>query len=567
MAAPNLPALPLRDLVQGSRFASLDLLEQYYRGTVYDGRKFDWDGYYRGFGAAAAIEPGYYVPLKHRRPSARYDIGKVVVRRLTSFVLGESNAPNINVPGDEEAEDYVRELARVSNLWSKLKLARNLGGSCGTACVSWSIKRGRPRIRVHNPKHVCVLRWADEDDLRPAEVLKAYSYEERREQADGTVKTVTLWRVRVWTEEVERVYEPIPDEVQKEPGGLWRSWPSIEVRHGFGFCPFYWVQNQPEEEDYDGACDFDGACDLIDELNCVLSQTTKGTKANVDPTLVVREDPVKMAQVNQSRTVHKGSGNAIFAQGGAEYLQLSPASVDAGLKSASDLERRILDMCGVVKPDAEKLSGAAQSGKALEILYAPMLATCDTLREQYGDHCAVPILLDMLRVARKLATAEPTLNEQGELERPVFVLAPRIERVENHEDEDESEDGDDEEEGDELPIFVEVKRTPGKSESLELVWPPYFAPTWADRQSAVTAAQLANGGKPVISQRTSVAAVSGLFGVVDVDEELAAIRHDAHEAMEMAREAMGGDGSGGLLTEDEPEDDGADDEPAADDEA
>lgn len=557
MVDPRLPNVPLRSLVEGGRFSAMDRAEQYYRGTVYDGRAFEWDGSYRGFGVAVYVEPGYAPPLKARRPCARFDVAKVIVNRLTAFVLGETNHPTVSVPGDPDAEDYVRELARASNLWSKLKLARTKGGYSGTACLSWAIKRGVPFVRVHESKHVHVLRWADEDELRPAEVLKAYAYEVDEPTPEGGTKKVTLWRCHVWTEELERIYEPIPDEVQK--AGRWASWPHRDVMHGFGFCPFYWIQNQPEDG-LDGCGDFAGAEDLIDELNNVLSQTSKGTRSNVDPTTVVREDPVKMAQVNPDGVLRKGSGNVIYATNGAEYLELSGSAVDSGLKMSDDLERRIHDVCGVVKVDAEKLSGAAQSGKALEILYAPMLATCDTLREQYGDHGAIPMLLDMLRVARRLASAAPLFDEvTGEFVRPVIVLPPRIERVEPEESDEEGDGGEDE--SDDVPVWIEVERNPGRSETLELVWPPYFAPTWADKTAAVSAAQTANGGKPVISQRTSVAAVGTLFGVVDVDDELEAIHEESERALEQAQRAIGGgfaDGATGAPPEDEDDEEGGD---------
>lgn len=521
------PRLPLRDLCEGERFERLDKLEAYYRGTCYDGRAYDWDGCFRGYGNDAPIAPGWYVPLAHRRPSARYDLGKVVTRALTSFVFGEGRHPTVDVAGDLEAEDFVRELVRESKLFVRMAEARNLGGAEGTAVLSWCVRDGRPRVSVQNAKHCKVLAWADEDELRPAAVLRAYSYEEPvYDPASKTTKRKTFWCVRFWNEQIERVYEPIPDDVAKEP--FWPSWPSTETVHGFGFCPVYWIQNQPNAEDYDGDSDFEGALDLIDELNAVLSQATRGTKANTDPTLVVREDPVKMAQINKSGTLRKGSGAVIYATGGADYLELSGTAVESALATVKDLETRVLAICGVLRPDPEKLSGAAQSGKALEILYAPMLAVCSILRDQYADQGILPILRDMLRVARRWATSEPTLDPEGNPYRVGFTLDPRVEALPAGDT-----PGD-------VPVFVELERRPGTSEALSLTWPAYFAPTWADKSAAITAAKAANGDKPVLSQRTSIEVVGPMLGVVDVDEELERIHEDQEEALKRAREAMGG---------------------------
>jgi hypothetical protein len=549
MLAAYVPPLPLRRLFEDDRFVCLDKLEQYYRGTQYDGRPYDWSGAFRGFGdtLAGAVMPGYYVPLAQRRPSARFDIGKVIVQRLSSFLFGESLRPSIVVAGDPDAEDYVRELARVSNLWARLRQARNKGGTCGTAVLSWSLKNGKPTIAVQNPKHVRVLSWSDEDELRPRVVLKAYSYCDELLDAESKAATVR-WSIRLWTDEIEARWRDVPNELAES--GAWRDLPpSIVVRHGFGFCPVYWIQNQPEEEDHDGTGDFEGAEDLIDEMNATLSQTTRGTKANVDPTLVIHDDAVAPGRNDSGKVVQKGSGNVIWSKGGAEYLELSGQAVDAGLKTFAELERLICDQCGVVRTSAEKLSGAAQSARALEILYAPTLATAATLREQYGEHGAIPILLDMLRVARKLESAEPRLDAEGRSYVEKIILDPRLERVEDEAEGDE--DGEDDDDG--VPVMVEVERTPGTSEAIVLSWPPYFAPTWSDRKEAVAAAKEANGGKPVISHRTSVALVASLFGIADVDEELAQIEREQAAAVELAREAFGGDPTGAAAFGNEPD--------------
>ena len=556
LLARYVPAVPLRRLLETDRFVVLDKLERYHRGTQYDGRPYDWNGAFRGFGdeIAGTVLPGYYVPLAQRRPCARFDVGRVITRRLSAFLFGETVLPAINVPGDAEAEDYARALAKACGLWSKLREARDNGGACGTAILSWSIKRGLPSVALHKAKHVRVLSWADEDELRPEVVLKAYAYEEPVIGQDGKTRDVVRWSIRLWTPEVEARWRGVPDELAES--GAWRDVPpTVEVRHGFGFCPVYWIQNQPEEDDHDGYADAEGAEDLIDELNATLSQSVRGTKANVDPTLVIHRDEISPGRNDTDKVVSKGTGNVIWSKDGAEYLELSGTAVDAGLRTVDELERMVCDVCGVVRTSAEKLSGAAQSARALEILYAPTLATAGVLREQYGSRGALPILVDMLRVARTLASSEPFVGPDGQSYRRGFVLPPRLERV------DTEGDGEDEDEGaEDVPVMVEVERTPGTSEALEIVWPPYFAPTWADRKEAVAAAKEANGGKAVISHRTSVAAVAGLFGVVDVDEELAAIDREAEEAAERAREAFGGDPTAGA-------DFGGEDEAVDEDEA
>jgi hypothetical protein len=172
--------------------------------------------------------------------------------------------------------------------------------------------------------------------------------------------------------------------------------------------------------------------------------------------------------------------------------------------------------------DPEKLAGAAQSAKALEILYQPMLANCDKLREQYGEHGVKAMLRDMLRVARMFEDMPPVVLADGTTVQSRVILPPRVEH-----DEDTDED-----------TVTMVERTPGESENIALNWRPYFAPTWDDIVKATTGMKNANGGKATVSQRTSVQAIAPLVGVEDIDAEMARIKEEEAESMQQAQDAF-----------------------------
>lgn len=507
-ANPVFPRSPLPILCESDRFVSMDRSEAYFRGRQDMGKSYDWNGMLVAYGNEMPVDPGYFVPYSKRKPNSRYDVGKLVVRRLTSMVFGSGRFPEIRVEGDEDAEDYVRTLATVSRLPTRMAEARDLGGATGTACLSWGFVKGIPRVQVHNPKHVLVMEWDDEDELRPKSVMKAFAYHKREYNHETKkIEKRTYWRVRWWDQHREYTWRAIPMEIAQTPN--WADYgPPIEVVHNYGFVPFYWIQNRPCSSDYDGESDFDGQEDTIDQINQLVSATTKGTVANVDPTLVVHMN-------NEQGSIRKGSDNAIFSPNGAEYLELKGTAVMAAERQIDRLIKGVLDTSGVVLADPDKLSGAAQSARALEILYAPMLANCDVLREQYGDHAVLPILLDMLRVSRTMQ--DPVTDPKtGMVTRSLVVLPPRMEKMD---------------EGDETKE-VAVERVPGESEQISLNWRPYFSPTWADINAAVGAAKNANGGKPVISQRTSTQSIAPMFGVKDVDAEMDAMEHEAEEAVE-----------------------------------
>lgn len=524
-----LDGVRLVDFAETERFRIMDRMESFFRKTQYASKMYDWDGRFMGYGDESPVKPGYVVPYSQRRPAARYDLAVVIVRRLTSMLFGTDRFPEINVVGDEEAEDYLRTLITVARLPMRMVEARDLGGAVGTSCLSFAFVSGRPRVEVHNAKHCTVLRWADESERRPAEVIKTYAY--TRQVWDPQAKRIrdtTFYYARYWSETEEIVWEPIPKRIAEMP--TWTRAPSRRVRHDFGFCPFYWIQNIADSAEPDGEGDYEGLEDKFTEVDQLLSAASKGTKANVDPTLVIKMDPV-----HNNGNVRKGSENAIFSAGGAEYLELKGQATKAAIDMLERIRLYALDAASVVLADPDKLSGAAQSAQALRILYAPMLARCDLYREQYGEFGIKPIARDMLRAARMILQRPPMLDASGQEVRETIVLPPKVV------------DG------------ALVERKPGEGETVELSWNPYFSPTWEDISKAVTATQTASGGKALISQRTATTAVSTLFNVHDVDAEIESISDEAEEAAEAAMRAMSGEGRGPrvpLATDpEEPEDD------------
>lgn len=515
---PALARLRLTELCRGQRFHTLDRLDQYADCRQYDHLVHDWDGNRIGLTGEQPVFPGYYVLMDRRRPNVRYNLGKLIITRLTAMALGEESWPEVTVPGDPEAEDYVKALAEASMLQQRVQEARNRGGASGTAVLSFAFLDGKPRVRSHEAKHMHPLRWADRDEHVLAEVLKAYRYP-RTVFVDGKPVVRDFYFARYWDEEQETVWDPIPQEYAQD--GTWsHRVRSYTVRHGYGECPVYWCQNLADSEREDGQSDIDGLDSTFDKINHLLSSTTKGTIANVDPTLVVKDDPGKNPGV-----VQKGSGQAIFSKGGAEYLELQGTSVSAAKELAQELVRYCLNTAGVVIGDPEKMGGKAQSAQALKMLYLPMCNQCDLLRVQYGG-LVTQVLRGMLRAARLIGSMEPgpvqtTADGIRMQSRPAVILPPRIEKVDKP---------DPKGEGHSVSEEVEQERTPGESEHIELKWPPYFQPSQTDVQAMVEAATKAKGN--TISQRTAIKYTAPVFGVTDIDKEQAEIDVERAQAVE-----------------------------------
>lgn len=510
--------IPLSDFTSSNRRHLLDRYEAYFRGCQDDGKMYDWNGAIMGFEAAGDIAPGWDVPYKKRKPCARYDVGRIIIERITSLLFGVEHFPEILVPGDPDAEDYVRELARQAKLPTRMIESRDLGGAVGAVGYSFGFVRGKPRVEVHNAKHLEVLRWADEHERTIGAVLKTYAYERRiYDPGAGKLKDAVYYYARYWDENIEIVWEPIPEAVAKTPN--WRYWPSKTITHNYGFTPCYWVQNVPDSTEPEGYSDIDGVCDNLDEINQLMSSGSTAVKANNDPTLVIKMDPGQ-----NPGNVRKGQGHALFSSGGADYLTLGADAIAACEQMLDRLKQATLDTAGVVLLDPKDHAGTAASGSAIRLRFAPMLATCDIRREQYGSGAIVPLLTGMLRAAKIIGSrpGREIRNEQGEvaeLRRDAVILPPRV--VPN----------------DDGTVRV-TERNPGVLEDIELKWNPYFPPSWEEISQAVTATTAANGNKPLISQRTATASVQSLFGVVNVDQEVEAMKGEAEEALEQAQRAM-----------------------------
>lgn len=498
-------------MCEEERSSNLAFLSAYYYGTQYSHLKFTWDGHHDGHGDAD-IKPGWHVPLSRRKPSVRVDLPRMIVSRLTAMMIGEDGWPEMRVEGDAEAEDYVSALSRESKLQSKFNELRDRGGSCGTAVASFSFINGKPRVSVHDAAHMNVLEWADRYDYRPARVLEVYPFQ-KTVIVEGRPKKKTYYYARYWDLNSETVWEPIPEEDAK--AGTWVNLPSQTVEHNYENCPVYWCQNRPNSMERDGYSDYYNLTDDFDGINRLMSATVKGTIANVDPTLVILDDPS-----NNPGNIRKGSENAIFAKGGAKYLELSGNSITTSIELVKKMQQAALDASSVMIADIEYISARAQSAAALRMVYQPMLSQCDILRIQYGEFI-LQILGGLLSAAKKIEGSAPgpveSINGQLVQQKATVKLAPRVEYKE-------SESG-------RREISGTKERAPGTSEFITLHWPVYFKPTHQDLQMTVEGVTTAID--KTISQRSAVKATANMFGIVDVDQELKDIEADKERDVEL----------------------------------
>jgi hypothetical protein len=508
-----LAGLRLDLFCSSQRYSQLDLADAYIRGSQYAKRRYDWDAAFVGYEGDASIQAQYYVPMGARRPAVRRDLPKLIVSRLTAMAFGKEQWPELKIPGDADAEDYAKALCEEACIPERFIEARDKGGASGVVCFSFGFVDGKPKVRVHEGKYCRVLRWVDRDEYLVGAALKVYRYEQA-EIIEGKIKQVPYYSVRYWDEDCEIVWNPVPERLARD--GTWvATVKSFEARHNYGQCPFFWCQNLPDSEREDGISDFDGMLHRFDQINYLASATQKGTIANVDPTLVIKDD-----QSANSGVVRKGSENAIYSKGGAAYLELEGTAVKAGSDWCERLENWCLDEACVVMPTAATQVAKEQSGEAIKLRFMPMAAQCDKLRGQYGATLK-RLLVAMLEASRRILSQPPgpivTTADGRRVQAVATVsLPPRYE-------ESTGTDG--------KPVVAKIERKPGTSSDLQLNWRSYFPPTPTDIQAMVTSATAAKG--QLIAQKTAIQYTAQVFGVKDPDQESAEIDAEREATVEL----------------------------------
>lgn len=485
------------------RFKQLDRYEAHYRCTQYQHLDMDWSGLPAD--ATETVSPSVMVPrgfeqpmlglnARAKRPTAPYHLCRAIVDRFTGLLFSEGRKPDIVVENDPATEDLLRTAMHQARFWPAMRQARTVGGSVGSVCVTAHLREGKFALEVHNGKHLHVL-WKDRRSFKPRAILKQYVVE--REQTMGNSETgamenrpVKFLVRRIITETEDIVFKP----AELRDGDVPQMEVADSVQHNLGFFPGVWIQNLPVLEEDDGDPDCQGAWQTFDTIDRLIAQANKGALLNMDPTLVLKVDP-KVIELGGG--VRKGSDNSINTGigGGAEYLEINGAGIQVALAIIERLKQNSLDMTSCVLVDPEVISGAAQSAKAIEYLYAPMLEKADILRSQYGDLGIVPlceILIKMVEWAQGQG-----LDVDLPLKTQKFVPGPGAHPGAR-------------------PVTQSTQHQLGSGGHVKLVWGPYFTATEQDKQLAVNtllaAAGMAAGGA-LIDEETAIKEAAHLFKV------------------------------------------------------
>lgn len=540
------------------RFRRLDRLDAFHRCCEYDHLELDWNG--RPADSLETISPSVAVPfgftqpamaeasVRERRPTAPTRMAPLITDRFSDLLFSDERIPDVGVEGDDEADDFIRTVFEETAFWSKMYEARGYGGSMGTALVIVQLKKGAFSYRALSPKVVQDIIWEDRDQLIPAGVLIQYVFFKEFEVLDtttgrpsGEVREIPYVYRRIIDQEADIVFKEAPLGDDGKPPINMEVDLLASYRHKLGRFPGAWIQNLPDSDSIDGIPDCHGVYQMIDTLDRQVAQINFALLANSDPTLVLSRDP-KMKKLGGE--IKKGSRNALEVglQGSASYLEIAAGGINAAREFCKEIRQAILDKTACILPGPEE-AAAAQSAKAIEFRFAPMLAKAGRLRTQWGlgVRRIASVTLDLARL-----WSDPKEHDGNAV--PRFALPHRLEEMAASDPA-------------QPPLTIERPRLPGRGGTVSLQWGPFFPPTPADIQTETgTLAAAQTSG--LIDEETAVRKAAPLFGVRDVGGMLRKIRTEKEERAAQQSAPLGalggmdfGGADGGFPPEEPPPED------------
>jgi hypothetical protein len=520
-AAPDYFAEPER-IASTRRAQQIARLAAYYDGSQYDGRP----DFFTGLDAGGKV-----VPIRERKPCIVYPLPKAACNQAARFTFGEGRFPVVAV-AEAESEDattaldadqakllttYLAHVIELARLKSAMRRLLRIGLSQRSAVAVLSVRRGRFSLDMPRPQD-CWVRFVDDDpEGDVAQMVWCYQFEKAVKRGD-VVTTETHYFRRDFNDTEVVFYEDAPFVPGKAV-----EWVRDEKRtkpHKLGFCPVVWTRNLPADDcaDVDGLALYEDLEDEFDAMNLALSQRHRGivyfgtpqayevgVSQDEQPGAIARtERPAKASTDPAAKRdgYTKSGGGAARKRAPDEIwsyqspdalpgiIETTGIAFDVSTKHVLDVRARILEAIDVVLLDPMTVAGKGElSAKALAMMYAPLLALVDELRDCWWSTGLARILSMILRITVALGGRGILVPQAAAV---ANACAPFLVAFEGE------------------TLWVPPKMVPS--------WGSYFSPTNAEIGELVTATVSAKDAG-LIGAETAKRNVASAFGETDLDED------------------------------------------------
>lgn len=476
-ASKNLGIINLTDKKDPKKFRDdrLEMLDSYYELRQY-GEKPAWDTFE---GAN-----GEYIPVRKRAPRFNFAYAKNLSQRVASKLLGKRVFPAFKVQDAPDDEALIQAVVREAKLKARLLEPIRRCLNTGSVFVRFYIEEAAYKVEWFHAKH-CYPIFQGNGQL---ELLRVqYVYVDNADK-DSLGRPKKKWFRMDLGMDSEILYDN-PEYKPEEEEPIFQV--VAEVDHGLGFVQGTWMRTCELPKSPDGYSLIEDVLGFIDEMNYSLSQSSQALAYNQDPQLLIKGmDEEEMDSLIKSSSKSWNMGR----EGEASYLEADLTGVQRAMELRDKIRVSISEISRVVLIDPEKAVGNAQSAKAMETLYEPLVELIEELREPIGD-CVKELVL-------KMTISTLMAARQG------------------------------------IPVPIEMP--PGfmpTSLQVDLEWPPIFQQTMEDLQRKVSVAASAKNGL-MISPETAMRFVHKDFNVENLEEEMAKI--DAEREKQAALNPYGG---------------------------
>lgn len=507
LAANQLEQERILRLSLTSRQLALNYYYSFFNAEQYDDRIVTWTGL-KALGRrdldavhrVTSLPPGFFdggmlfenIPLEYRKPDTEHHLVRQVVWRTTSLMFGQRTRPRLAVGTDQAATGWLDDIAKGSQLWSRLGFARNLAGAMGSAIVSFKYLAGRLVFEVHDARW-CTPKIRDQSTRDVDELEIRYMYPQPTRRPDGQIQDVWFWYRRVINGESDITFQPAEVKDGDEP--QWVANDAESFNHPFKFCPVRWIQNTPVLGAIDGDPDCKGAFGNVEVMDRLLSQGALGATHNADPTLHIGTSDQKLDDIK------KGSKNAIRTEkdGSVQYVEMTGGGVDAAITMFDKLDT--ITMRAVRCILEEEREGGTMTAEEIRRRYGSMFDRIEEMQTHWSETGIVPLIEMVARSVRTVTSAGPTIAEDGTATTPALAasmgnIPPAVSSG-----------------------MLDSRDMSTATVAIEVKWPELAPPTGQDTSQAATAVSVAISSR-TLSRPSAVEYLAPKFGVRDTAEEI-----------------------------------------------
>jgi hypothetical protein len=463
----------------------LDIYNRFLDGTFYDHLNYH---YYEEINNS-----GETISIFDRRPSVRLRLAKMVVDDSVSLLFGYGHFPTFETSNDE-LRNQLDDIKKSTNLNEVMTHAATRG-SVGSIAILFKIIDGYPSFKPICTQYLTPVFRDDSPDILCA-VREKYKVKGKDLFEYGYTQIDIddhqyYWIERIWDDNTETRFLPYlvvnndQDQVKKEIDV------DRTVEHGLGYIPIAWIKNLGDKNGADGRCTFEAAIENNIEIDYQLSQLGRGLRYSSDPTLVIKDN----GDLTDTGKLKKSASRAIVLgeKSDAKYLEIEGKACEAVLSFVEAIRKIALQNVGGNTVNPDKIS-TAQSGKAIELLYQPLVWLTDRLRVSYGK--GLLQLINMVILAShkfEIKTCSPLLGEDEK--------KPPIKNLD-------------------------------LTSPVSLRWPSFFGATNSDKLQTSQALNMLKNSF-VISQETCVKTIANDYAITDIEKEIDQIKKDEEARQEM----------------------------------